>query len=279
MTGDVSVPRTWETILPGVDYVFHLSGSEYTKGSNDGSFDDLRQNALPMLHLLEACRRHDWRPKIIFTSSANLFGRATVMPVNEDQCDDPLIPWAVHKLLAEYYLRLYREKYGLKSTILRLANVYGPTARPTAMPRVVINKLIADAMAGKPIMVYENHKCLRDYIFLADVVRALLLAGTDTPTLDGRVYIIGSGEGTRISDVCQQIVGQVRLRTGQHVQVHLDASVSVDAFDMRSFVADTGRFHRATGWRPIVALQEGINLTIESFMRLKLRHSPLSTVL
>jgi nucleoside-diphosphate-sugar epimerase len=134
------------------------------------------------------------------------------------------------------------------------------------MTRVVLNKLVADAMAGKPLTMYENHKCLRDYIFLEDVVRALLLAGADTAVLDGRVYIIGSGEGKLISDVCRQIIGQVYLRTGQQGQVHFDASANLDALDMRNFIADIGRFHRATGWKPMVALDEGINLTIESFM-------------
>ena len=266
VNGDVSTRQTWDTVLPGVEYVFHLAGLEYMRSSEYDPVLDFQCNALPVLHLLEVCRRHCYHPRIVFSSSANLFGFVDILPVDEDNRDDPLIPWAVHKLMAESYLRLYAQRHGIKSIILRLANVYGPTARRSAMTRVVINKMIADAMAGKSLTLYDNHHCVRDYIFLEDVVHALLLAGTDSTLLDGRFYVVGSGEGKSISEVCRLIADKVRLHAGQNVPIHFDASVKTDAFDMRNFVADITRFRHAIGWKPTMRLEQGIDVTIESLM-------------
>jgi len=264
VTGDVSTRHTWDTVLPGVDYVFHLAGLEYMRSSVYDPILDLQCNALPVLHLVEECRRHRYCPHIVFSSSANVFGLVDSLPVDEDNRDNPLIPWAVHKVMAESHLRIYAKSHGIKSIILRLANVYGPTARRSAMSRVVINKMIADAIAGKSLTLYANQHCVRDYIFVDDVVCALLLAGTDRSLLDGRFYVIGSGEGRTISEVCQLIADKVSVRTDQHVPIHVEELAKTDAFEMRDFVADTTRFRQATGWKPKMGLEQGIDVTIES---------------
>ena len=161
-----------------MDYVFHLAAKEYFYRSEYDPEQDLQFNALPILRLLEVCRVQTYRPKIVFASSANLFGLVDTLPVNEDNRDNPLTMWAVHKLTAENYLRLYAQQFGIQSITLRLANVYGPTARWSVMDRVVINKVIAKALDGEALVTYANQSCVRDYVFLDDVVSAFMLAGT-----------------------------------------------------------------------------------------------------
>ena len=111
--GDVSVRKTWDSVLPGVDYVFHLAAQEYYYRSGYDPEQDFQFNALPILRLLEACRTQNYRPKIVFASSANLFGLVDTLPVNEDHPADPLTMWAVHKLTAEHYLKLYSQHRAL----------------------------------------------------------------------------------------------------------------------------------------------------------------------
>src|SRR5207244_6716455 len=89
-------------------------------------------------------------------------------------------------------------------------------------------------------------------------------AGTDRSVRDGRFYVIGSGEGRTISEVCQQIADKVSVRTGQNVPIHVEELGKTDAFEMRDFVADTRRFQQATGWKPMMQLAQGIDVTIES---------------
>ncbi len=115
VNGDVSLRKTWEATLLGVDYVFHLAAEEYFYRSGYDPERDYQINALPILRLLETCRAQNHRPRIVFASSANLYGLAGKLPVNEYSRDDPLTMWAVHKLASEYYLRLYAQQFGYSS--------------------------------------------------------------------------------------------------------------------------------------------------------------------
>ena len=264
--GDVSTRKTWEPALAGVDYVFHLAALEYHRSAYD-IMRDLQVNGLSAVHLLEVCRENDFRPKIIFSSSANIFGPIAKLPINESCPDNPPSVWSAHKLLAENYLRIYAQRYGIESITLRLANVYGPTAREETTTRTVVNKVIAKALTNGKLIVYANQNCLRDYVFLADVVRAFLLAGAgDKLSSNGDFYIIGSGEKKTIADVWRIIADKVKARTGKDVSVELDVSVKLEPLDMRQFIADTTVFRQATGWKPQVSLDKGIELTVEALM-------------
>jgi len=271
LEGDVSKREVWDTALPNVDYVFHLAGKEYIRGPGYDPLLDLQSNALPVLHLLESCREHVNRPTIIFASSANVFGMAKTLPVDEAHHDDPLISWAVHKLMAEGYLRSYAHQYGVRSVILRLANVYGPTVRRSALGRVVVNGMIARALAGEDLALYTNRDCVRDYVFLADVVHALLLAGLHVKSQNetSAMFVIGSGEGVTIGEAWKLIANRVSLFTGRNVEVKFDSSIDVGPFEMRNFVADTKKFQSATGWKPEMDLQNGIDLTIQALADLQ----------
>ncbi len=266
--GDITIPDTWDSVLRGVDCIFHLAGREYIRGPEFNPWLDLQSNALPVLHLLEACRDGGFRPIIVFASSANLFGMVESLPVNEDHRDDPLIPWAVHKLMAEHYFRSYAHQYGIRSVVLRLANVYGPTVRRSALKKVVVNSMIARALAGENLVLYANHNCVRDYVFLADVVHALLLAGLQTWREEraSKMFVIGSGEGKTIAETWQLIADKVGHFTNRKVEVNFDLSVNVGAFEMRNFIADSTRFQSVTGWMPRTVISQGIDLTIQSLV-------------
>lgn len=266
LNGDISAEQSWSDALPGVDYVFHLAAREYFYRSEYYPEQDLQFNALPILRLLEVCREQAYRPKIVFASSANLFGLADTLPVNEDNRDNPLTMWAVHKLTAENYLRLYAQQYGLQSISLRLSNVYGPTARRSAMERVVINQVIAKALNGDALITYANRSCVRDYVFLDDIVSAFMLAGTCCGSTKNLVYVIGSGDGKSIADVWQLIADCVKSHVGQNVPIRSDDSVKIEPLELRNFVADTHLFHDATGWQPRTGLTQGIDNTIRAFL-------------
>jgi len=264
--GDVSVRNTWDDTLPGVDYVFHLAAQEYFYRSEYDPEKDLQFNVLPVLRLLEVCRTQNYRPKIVFASSANLFGLVDTLPGNEDNRDDPLTMWAIHKLTAEHYFQLYVQQFGIKSITLRLANVYGPTERWSVMTRVVINKVIANALDGETLITYANQGCFRDYVFIKDVVQAFLLAGSYCGSNKRPFYVIGSGEGETIADVWHLIADSVKSQTGKNVPIRFDGSLKIEPIELRNFVADTARFQEATGWKPQTELTQGIDITVSAFL-------------
>ena len=264
--GDVSLRETWESVLPEVDVVFHLAAREYFYRSDYDPERDYRLNVLPILHLLETCRLDNHQPRIVFASSANLYGLADRLPVNETTRDDPLTMWAIHKLTSERYLRLYTEQFGIDSVSLRLANVYGPTARWSTMDRMVLNRIVRMALDGEPIVTYTNRDCIRDYVFLDDVVSAFLVAGACCGSAPSPVYVIGSGEGQSIAQMWQMIADRVGAYSGKALSVGRDDSVKIEPLELRNFVADTGLFEDATGWKPMMKLEQGIDRTMRAII-------------
>ena len=268
INGDVSLRNTWDDILPGIDHVFHLVAKEYLFPRPEYDPEsDFQFNVLPVLHLLEVCRTRNYRPGIVFASSANLFGLVDTLPVSEDNGDDPLTVWSVHKRTAEHYFQLYSRQFGIRAVTLRLANVYGPTARRSVMTRVVINKIIAKALNGETVSTYANQGCVRDYVFLKDVVQAFLLAGAYCGSNKSPFYVIGSGEGETIRDVWHLIADSVKLHTGKNAPIRCDESVKIEPIEWRSFVADTTRFRKLSGWKPRTKLVQGIHSTVNAFLK------------
>lgn len=265
LQGDVSLRQTWEAALPNTDHIFHLAGLEYIHRAHYDAAHDLRVTALSVLHLLEVCQSQSYTPTIIFSSSANLFGKALAQPVSEDTADDPLTLWAVYKLMAEHTLRIYALEHGTRSITLRFANIYGPTPRGDLMNRVVLNGIISRAMSGENLVLYSNRDCLRDYLYIDDAVRALLLAGTENERLSsGQYYVIGSGDALTIAEVWQLIGEQTRTHSGREVCIRVDDSINVGTSEIRDFIPDSTRFLEATGWKPQVGLSEGILLTLKA---------------
>ena len=262
--GDISLPETWKDVLPGVDYFFHFAALEYHRTSYD-MFRDLQMNAISCLHCLECCRINEFRPKIVFASSANLFGGGASLPVSESARDNPPSLWSLHKLLAEHYFRVYAQTDGIDSVSLRLSNVYGPTANPDVMKRSVVNRMIANALSGEPLVLFSNRNRIRDFVYLDDVVQAFLLAGRmNSLSDDNRFYVIGSEERATYAEVGKLIANQVSASIEKTVVVEQDDSVSLEPLDSRDFVADSGLFCGQTGWVSRVSINDGIGLTINA---------------
>jgi nucleoside-diphosphate-sugar epimerase len=262
---DLSDPGAWETLLRGADCVFHLAGTEYVRAPDADPLLDFQSNALPGIRLVEVGRALGVRPRIVCASSVNVVGLADLLPVGEQHRERPLIPWAVHKLLAEHYLRIYADRHGIPSLSLRLSNVYGPSPRRAVDERVAFNRMIGDAAAGRPLRVYGNAACIRDYVFIDDVVDALLRAGAVPEHADGDVYMVGSGVGTSITTACTVIAQAVLARTGRTVEIRHEhhSAIPGDRFEMRDFVADITRFSADTGWVARVSLECGVGVMIE----------------
>lgn len=268
VNGDISEEQTWESALEGTDYIFHLAGLEYRHRESYDARRDLEVTVFSVMHMLDAIRRKGLAPKIIYSSSANLFGRAPAQPVNEDTPDDPLTLWAVHKLMAEHYLRIAALEDGVQSITLRLANVYGPTPRYDRMGHVVLNRTISRALLQQPLFLYANRDCLRDFLYVDDAVRALLMAGAANESIfTGGHFVIGSGQKLSIKEIWAQIAKQVESQISREAPVQIDDSIKLGVSEIRDFVADTNRFQQTAGWAPQVELKQGIALTIDAITR------------
>jgi len=260
ISGDVSDLSFWDTILDDVDYIFYLASVEEISNHKR----EIEINAISILNLLNVCKNKDLSPKIIFASSANIFGNTSNLPINEDFLDNPASLWSINKLLVEQYLKLYYYKFNINSVSLRLPNVYGTTSNIETFNRTVINKVISCALNGEELFLYKNHNCIRDYIYIDDAVSAFLFAGSmKRNILKGQFYVVGSDEGNLISDVWSLISKIVSKKIGKVVTIRNDAYFQLEPREVRNFVANSSNFKNLTGWNSKVSLEKGIKITVD----------------
>jgi nucleoside-diphosphate-sugar epimerase len=227
---------------------------------------DLRSNVLPMLGLLETCRQQSLAPVVLFAGTATQVGLPSLLPVNESQPDQPVTIYDLHKLAAENYLKHYISQGYVRGASLRLANVYGPGPHSSSSDRGVLNAMIRRALAGEPLTVYGAGEFVRDYVFVGDVVRAFLLAGAAPDAVNGRHFVIGSGQGHTLAEAFKLVAQRAAIRTGRQTAVEYTNPVApISLIEQRHFVADIGEFRRATGWTPEKNLVSGIDSTIEAW--------------
>jgi nucleoside-diphosphate-sugar epimerase len=264
VVGDVREPDNWAQYLDGVDVIFHLAAQTSTYVANADPPADQAVNVLPMLRLLETCRRQGLRPTICFASTVTVAGIAERLPVDESHPDHPVTIYDLHKQMAEQYLRWYAEQGLVQGVILRLPNVYGPGPRSGCADRGILNQMISRALAGEPLTVYGAGEQVRDYLYIDDAARAFLAAALHADKLNAHYFVIGSGEGHSIAEALELVAKRVTARTGRPVAVRYVAPpADLSPIEQRHFVADPRRFCAGTGWRPQYSLQEGIDRTLE----------------
>ena len=266
ITGDIRESTTWERALSGVDTVFHLAAQTSAYVANENPDADLEINVLPMLHLLETCRKSDCQPNVLFAGTVTEAGIPQSIPVDETHLDRPITIYDVHKLMAENYLKYYCSQGAVRGATLRLANVYGP-GPSSRRDRGVLNQMVRKALKGETLIIYGQGDHLRDYIYVDEVVEAFLLAAKNIEHINGQYFVIGSGHGYTVAEAIKLVAERVSNKTGQEIRIqHQDPQMSLSPIEARDFVADTSRFQRTTGWEPRISLIEGIDRSIDYWL-------------
>ena len=260
--GDVSVKEDWSSNLDKVDIVFHLAAIEYD--ATKDPYRDLNTNAVSVLHLFESCKLKSISPKVIFASSSNIFSRAKSLPITENEKDSPASIWSAHKLLAENYLNVYSDQLGATSSSLRLSNVYGPSTTTELSKRTALNKMIDRALSNRKIKLFNNCQCIRDWVYIEDVVDAFLLAGT-IEDKKFHNFLIGSESENTIAQTAQIIIDEVENNLGKNVKIDYGKDTKLPAMAMRNYAPNCELFKSTTGWYPKYDLKNGIKLTVEYF--------------
>ena len=265
VSGDICTIQTWENIVNNIDIVFHFAAQTSVYVADENPIDDFKINVLPMLSLLQTCRNKKVRPIIIFSGTVTEAGIPRNLPVNETCEDHPITIYDLHKLMAENYLKYYCSQGIVQGTILRLANVYGPGPKSSSSDRGIINLMMCKALANECLIIYGKGDCLRDYIFIEDVTSAFLETVGHIGKLNGKYFVLGSGQGHTLAKAVNLIVEQVFLKNKKRVEVkHVEPPLTQSPIETRNFVADSRQFSNATGWKAKFSLIEGIDRTIDS---------------
>lgn len=233
-------------------YVIHLAAQIDVRRSVLDPRFDADVNILGGLNLLELSIRHGVKKFVFASTGGAIYGVQENLPASEESIPHPECHYATSKLAFEYYLALYERLYGLRYTILRFPNVYGPRQRPDGEAGVC-SILTALMLAGKTPTLFGHGTPLRDYVFVKDIARGVLLA---LEKGDGETINLGSGVGTSVRelfDILKDTVGfqgdavLADLRPGEVEKNYITGEKAA----------------RVLGWKPEVSLVPGLRETVE----------------
>lgn len=255
---DVRDPFSIRHLLRDQDYLFNLAGQTSHADSMTDPVTDLNINCAAQLSILEASREVNPDIRVVFASTRQLYGRPEYLPVDELHPLRPVDVNGINKLAGEQYHRLYSEVYGIRSSILRLTNTYGPGMRICDARQTFLGIWIRQALEGQPIEVWGGEQ-LRDFNYVSDVVDALLLAASSNDAI-GQCFNLGGPERISLAGLAQLLC---ELQTGVEFTV-LPFPEERKAIDIGDFYADYSRFSKL-GWQPETRLRDGLERTLRYF--------------
>jgi nucleoside-diphosphate-sugar epimerase len=252
--GDLRDIETVRRGVKGVDFVLHQGALPSVPRSVADPITTHEVNTLGTLNVLVAARDEGVK-RVVFASSSSVYGDTTVLPKREDLPPAPKSPYAVSKLAAEHYCRVFSELYGLETVALRYFNVFGPRQNPHSQYAAAIAKFVQAMLDGGVITIYGDGAQTRDFTYVANVVEANLLAAT-VPGAGG-VFNIACGQRVSLNEVVR-LLAEI---AGRAPEVVYEAA---RPGDVKHSFADTMAAERALGYRPLISFERGLWLTAHS---------------
>lgn len=241
-------PKLW-TLLQDVECVYHLAARVAVQESILYPREYNSTNVGGTVSVMEAMRDVGVK-RVVFTSSGAVYGGQQEQPLNEDLRPSPDSPYAVSKLAAEYYIKTIGKLWGIETVTLRIFNAYGPGQRLTADHPPVIPNFLKQAVHEGTLVIHNSGTQTRDFVYLDDVVDALIIAST-TSKVDGKTINIGSGKETSIVDLAERVLDLTGAKTETIYNPKAKGGVS----RMR---ADISRAKALLGYKPKTALTDGL---------------------
>ncbi len=227
--------------VEGCEIVFHLLGGSTPDSSNKDPLGDLLSSTVPSLQLLEICRASMVRKVVFVSSGGTVYGIPRTVPIPETAPTNPIAAYGISKLAIEKYLFLYQYIHGIDFTVLRVANPFGPYQRPDRRQGLVA-ALMQRISKGQPVEIWGDGKVVRDYVFIDDVIDALIAAVDYAGP--HHVFNVGAGIGKSVLDVMADIK-QV-LGRPDAAPVHKPGR----ATDVPINILDIALIGRELNWRP-----------------------------
>jgi UDP-glucose 4-epimerase len=261
-TVDVRDVLAMERLVRHRELIFNLAGQVSHIDSMQDPFTDLEINCRSQLALLECCRHNAPYAKVIFSSTRQIYGRVpeAELPVNERRPPDPIDVNGINKLAGERYHVLYNNVYGIRTSVLRLTNTYGPRMLVKNSRQTAIGWLIRQAMDGEDIAIFGDGEQLRDFTYVDDAVEAFLMAGAGEAA-NGQVFNLGGTEPISLRAVTELLVEIAG--TGSYHLVPFPAERK--AIDVGSIYVDDRKIRQALHWEPTIGMRQGLERTIEFY--------------
>ncbi len=242
--------------MEGVRYVLHQAALSSVPRSIRDPHRANQVNVEGTLGVLLAARDAEVQ-RVVYASSSSVYGDTPTLPKEETMTPAPLSPYAVGKLAAEQYCRVFHGVYGLETVSLRYFNVFGPRQDPESEYAAAVPKFALALLSGRRPTVYGDGSQSRDFTYVANVVEANLLAAR-APAGAGEAFNIACGEQTTVNELITALARIVECAA--EPEYHAPRTGDV----VHSF-ADISKAKRVLGYAPSVSLQEGLSKTVVSY--------------
>ncbi len=256
--GSICDERILRDAFDGADYVLHHAALPSVQRSVEAPLDSNEVNVTGTLKVLEAARAAGVR-RVVFAASSSAYGDQPVLPKEESMLPDPLSPYAASKLAGEYYCKVYHHCFGLETVCLRYFNIFGPRQDPTSQYSAVIPIFITKLLAGERPTIFGDGKQSRDFTYVANVVKANLLAAS-APQAAGHVVNIGCDARYSLNTMIRMLNDII----GTDIEPIYAAP---RPGDVKHSHAAVDRARELLGYEPVVDFQEGLRRTVEWYKR------------
>ncbi|MGA3174877.1 MAG: NAD-dependent epimerase/dehydratase family protein [Syntrophorhabdales bacterium] len=257
---DVRNQLSMNHLVKGMDYVFHLAGQVNHVDSMRNPIQDLDINCRGTLVLLEALKWNNRNARVIFAGTRGEYGASVRLPVAEDHPTNPKGIYAVTNLTAEKMVLVYDDIFGIKGTCLRITNTFGPRHQMAHDEYGVFNWFIRKALEDEMIPVFGDGRILRDFLYVEDLVKCLLMVAL-VEAAYGEVFNVGGGVPVAFHELARKIVevvGSGRVGFTEFTQERKEVEPG-------DYYTDISKIKRIVGWTPKTSLEEGIGRTADFY--------------
>ena len=256
---DVRDEHSLKHLVQGQDFIFNLAGQTSHLDSMENPRADLDINCAAQLAILEACRRHNPRVKVVYASTRQIYGKPDYLPVDERHPLNPVDINGIHKMAGEFYHRLFNNVYGIRACVLRLTNTIGPRMRVRDARQTFVGIWMRRLLEGQPIEVWGGDQ-LRDFTYVDDAVEALLLSAA-RDDVNGEVFNLG-GDGVISLKGLAALLVEIN-GGGEYVVREFPADRQ--RIDIGDYYSDFSKIRIALGWEPRTPLREALRRTLDFY--------------
>jgi len=257
---DVRDENSMNWLVRGMDYMFHLAGQNCHILSLTNPFPDIDMNIKGTAVVLEAVKNHAPGAVVVYSGTRGQYGRSVKLPVSEDAPTNPLGIYEVSRLAAEKIVQVYNDAHGVRGVMLRLTNVYGPRSQMKHNRFGVANWFVRQALDGEEISVFGDGKMLRDFLYIDDCVRAMLVTAA-TPAAHGQVFNVGHDRPVTFLELIEGIIAAAGSGTWRLTAFSKERA----AQNPGDYYSDVSKIRRVAGWSPAVGLTDGLSRTVEFY--------------
>lgn len=255
---DMGDPEVARAVVKGIDVVFHEGALPSVPRSVDEP-DLTHRHCIDATFTMLMAARDARVKRFVYAASSSAYGDTPTLPKVETMRPDPLSPYAVGKLVGEYYLSVFAKVYGLETISLRYFNVFGPGQDPASQYAAAIPAFVTAILKDKPPTIYGDGEQSRDFTYIDNVVHANLLAARAKKTA-GEVINVACGEAVTVN----AIIAEINRLLGKKVQPNY---VPARAGDVKHSLADITEARKLIGFEPIILFQEGLEKSIDWYRR------------